>query len=473
MIVRIVRALSAVVLASLLLPGLVNAHPLGNFTINHFARVTVDNSSIAVRWVLDMAEIPAFSEIRAMDTDQDGLPDPSEQAAWLDANLPDLMDGLELNVDGQVVPLRLETRTLAFPSGQGGLSTLRLVVELSARTPPRTGNATFLDATYHGRIGWREIVVQAGSGIRLTAADVPSEDRSDELRRYPPDALNTPLAVSSATFSFIADGSAAEPTSAGSASGAQAKPDDPLAALAGGELTPLSAIMAVLLALGLGALHGISPGHGKALVAGYLIGSRGNLRQAVWLGLTVALSHTIGVVVLGAVTLGATALILPERIIGWLALGSAILVLGLGASLLRGQLRSQHPHPHPHAHPHPHSHGAAPAVPTLSTRAVAALGLVGGMVPSASALLVLLVAVTLHRLVFGVVLVVAFGLGMAMVLAGISASVVLLRGRAARAPGWLQGPAFVRIGRLLPLASAMLVMVIGVALTVGAAANLA
>jgi ABC-type nickel/cobalt efflux system permease component RcnA len=285
--------------------------------------------------------------------------------------------------------------------------------------------------------------------------------------------------VRTATFRASADASAPATITApgGSGTGAAPRAADPLAALAAGELTPWTAGLAVLVAIALGAIHGVSPGHGKTLVAGYLIGSRGTLRQAVWLGLTVAIAHTVGVLLLGAVTLGATALLLPERVIEWLALGSALLVMGLGASLVLAQLRHRRraadhdqAHSHPHPHPHPHDdHG-----PALTTRALAALGIVGGIVPSASALLVLLVAVSLHRLAFGLLLVGAFGLGMAFVLAGISASVVVLRGRLARrgAP-WLQTAAARRIGSALPLASGVLVVGIGLALTLGAAASLA
>jgi ABC-type nickel/cobalt efflux system permease component RcnA len=205
------------------------------------------------------------------------------------------------------------------------------------------------------------------------------------------------------------------------------------------------------------------------------------MRQALWLGLTVAISHTVGVLLLGGVTLAASALLLPERVIEWLALGSALLVIGLGGSLLVSQLRHRRSGKHDHhshesgpPHSHPHPHGGATAMPAVSARALAALGIVGGIVPSASALLVLLVAVSLHRLIFGLVLVGAFGLGMAFVLAGISASVVVLRRRMTNGHAqWTEKAAVRRIGSALPLASALVVVVVGIALTVGAAANLA
>jgi nickel/cobalt exporter len=184
------------------------------------------------------------------------------------------------------------------------------------------------------------------------------------MRSVPCVSLAAPLDVSRATFSFrpgdAADGPAAGIGSVSGSPASSGRPDDPLAALVGGDLSILSAILAILLAFGLGAIHGISPGHGKTLVASYLIGSRGTLSQAIWLGATVAVAHTVGVFVLGVVTLVATAMVLPERVIGWLTLGSALLVIGLGGSLLVEQLRSrrqaqgqadQHAHHH-HLHHH-------------------------------------------------------------------------------------------------------------------------
>jgi len=481
----LLRAAAVALLALAALPGVASAHPLGNFTVNHYARVSALTHAIAVHWVLDMAEIPAFSEIRAMDTNRDGSTGPDERAAWLDATVPQYVAGLRLMVDGRATgPWHLAGRDLSFPAGQGGLSTLRLELDLVAATElPDTGaSVAFEDATFADNIGWREIVVVGGSGVRIDKSDVSRASATDELRSYPPEAASAPMDVRRASFRMIPDTSAVAPTSAVAGSAVAPRANDPLAALAAGALTPLSAMLAVLAAVGLGAIHGVSPGHGKTLVAGYLIGSRGTMRQALWLGLTVAVSHTIGVLLLGGITLAATALLLPERVIEWLALGSALLVIGLGGSLLIGQMRHrrspQHDHSHdavvPHPHPHPHPHIAPASTPVVSARALAALGIVGGIVPSASALLVLLVAVSLHRLVFGLVLVAAFGLGMAFVLAGISASVVVLRGRLSDGrAAWTQKAAVRRVGAALPLASALLVVVVGIALTLGAAANLA
>ena len=478
------RAAAAALLGLAVLPGIASAHPLGNFTVNHFSRIEPARHAVNVRWVLDMAEIPAFSEIRSMDTNHDGMTGADEQAAWLDATVPQYVAGLRLTVAGRDAGSWVVLdRRLSFPSGQGGLSTLRLELDLSVpiELPAPATAVDFIDATFADHIGWREIVAVAGTGVRLSRADVPTASVTDELRRYPPDAASAPMDVRQASFVVTpgVGGPSVAPTVSSGAAGTAPRGADPLADLVGGELSPVSAALALLAAVGLGAVHGVSPGHGKTLVAGYLIGSRGTMRQAVWLGLTVAVSHTVGVLLLGAVTLAATALLLPERVIEWLALGSALLVIGLGGTLLIGQLRQRrsddHDHDgagHAHAHPHPHPHPAS--TPPLSARGLAALGIVGGIVPSASALLVLLVAVSLHRLAFGLLLVGAFGLGMALVLAGISASVVLVRGRLTdgRLP-WTRRAAVRRVGAALPVASAVVVVAIGIALTVGAAANLA
>jgi nickel/cobalt transporter (NicO) family protein len=483
-------SLRPLVLAALLFLGVmawhpmsVAAHPLGNFTINHYTGITVGPDGIAVRWVLDMAEIPAFAARRQMDANRDGAIDPAESAAWLDAMLPGLIEELDLRVDGQRQSFVVVKRTVSFPPGQGGLSLLRLVADLLVRPMPEAGSVTYRDGTYPERIGWHEIVVQAGAGIRLSTSTAPNRSLSDELRSYPADALTNPKNMSDASFEFDHAAGGNNPGAANTAPTgfAMGRQSDLLATLVGGKLTMIGAFLGLLLALGLGAAHAISPGHGKTLVAAYLIGSRGSLTQAIWLGVTVAVTHTVGVLVLGIATLLATELLVPERLITWLSLASGLLVVTLGASLVWRHARSDaanpddrgpsngHQHPHPHAHQHPHDapHDDAPAI---SGAGIAALGLVGGIVPSASALLVLLVAVTTGRLLFGLALIVAFGLGMAIVLAGVSASVVVIRSRVyAGGAGWTRHAALVAGARLVPIASGLAVLAIGVVLTIGAA----
>ncbi|MDQ6682335.1 MAG: High-affinity nickel-transporter, partial [Chloroflexota bacterium] len=331
---------------------------------------------------------------------------------------------------------------------------------------------------------------------RVVSSSVPATDRSNELRAYPQDALTSPLDVRTAQVTVAAAGVGGV-AQLGSSSGlARRGNDDPLASLLGGELSPGVVLLAVLLAAGLGAAHAVSPGHGKTLVAAYLVGSSGGRRHAATLGLTVAAAHTAGVFLLGAITLAAGALFVPERVIAWLSLASGVLVIGLGAGLLvraaggrrgidaAGHVHAEahaHEHTGPHGHPHPHGHAhhnlateagrdsqldhAAP----LRRRNVIALGLAGGLVPSASALIVLLVAVSSGRLVFGLTLILAFGAGMALVLAGLAVATTFLRGTLARHSGPSASPLARRAAAALPLASGLTVLVAGLVLTIGAA----
>src|SRR4029078_11302102 len=166
----LLRATAAALLALAALPAVASAHPRGNFTVIHYARVSPSAHAVAVHWVLDMAEIPAFSEMRDMDTDHDGARTPAEQAAWLDAAVPQYVAGLTLAVDGRAEgPWTVADRRLSFPAGQGGLSTLRLELDLTAATDLHDAAASFRfeDATFADHIGWREVVVVAGSGVRI------------------------------------------------------------------------------------------------------------------------------------------------------------------------------------------------------------------------------------------------------------------------------------------------------------------
>jgi nickel/cobalt transporter (NicO) family protein len=480
--IRMMRRLvlvSAMIGSALAIPAVAAAHPLGNFTINHYSALTVQADRVDVRHVVDMAEIPAFTELARLDVDEDGTLSDPECDDYVAEMVPTILGGLELTLGGDSVDLRPVSAELSFPIGQNGLRTLRLELDLEATIPRGASDGTYADATFVDQLGWREIVVVAGDGMALTASDAPATSATDELRRYPEGGLDAPMDVRSAAFSFAAGAtqpSATAPVSTESIPREQPA-DDVLASLVGGALTPLTAVVAILISLGLGAAHAVSPGHGKTLVAAYLIGTRGTLPQAIGLGATVAAAHTIGVLVLGAITFIATDALVPQRVVEWMSLAAGVLVICLGAVLLARLVRSHrsgsaseaqhhgHGHTH-HHHEHPHAHGR----PTnLSSRSLAALGLLGGLVPSGSALVVLLLGITLDRLAFGLVLVLAFGAGMAIVLGAISASVVLVR-RRMDGRDWHAHPAIRRFGAIIPAATALGALVLGVVLTIQAAA---
>jgi nickel/cobalt exporter len=475
---RLGAALLLALLGSLAVPGAALGHPLGNYTVNRAVSVSLGIDVLRVAYVVDMAEIPAFAALQAIDLDASGSTDPAEERAWADATCEVARAALELTVDGRRLTLAMTgSPAITFPPGVGGLETLRLECPLAGAWAPTAGDHALVvvDRTEDGHVGWREVTI-AAEGWRLLGSTVPASSPSLGLTAYPGDPLATPLDVRTGSATFRVDGLVTTaPKGSAGGDGAPRASDDPFASLIAGELTLPAALLALLLAAGLGAVHALSPGHGKTLVAAYLIGTQGTIRQAAGLGLTVAATHTLGVFVLGAVTLAVGELFVPERAIAWLSVASGGLVALLGAGLLWRALRpatvQSQPHSHSHSHSHPHAHDHPPA-PPASVRGLLALGLAGGMVPSASALIVLLAAVSTGRLVFGIGLIVAFGVGMAVVLAGLAAATSLAR-RAIVSPGGVGSwPRARRLTGLLPVASGIAVLVIGGVVTVTALARI-
>ena len=484
------RLLGALALLGVIVPLSASpaaAHPLGNFTVNRAVALTIGPTEVKVRYVVDMAEIPAFTETERIDADGDGTASGAEAGRWASDACDTARESLVTILDGKSVTLEsAASPAVSFPAGAGGLDTLRLVCEL--RTPITDGSHAIeiRDVTDDARIGWREVTIRGLDGVEILESSAPAESRSAQLTSYPAESLETPPDVRSGVATFVARSVAASGTSEDgvAAPAARESATDPLASLLGQGTVPL---LAPLVALLLGMAHAASPGHGKTLVAAYLVGSRGSVRQAAWLGLTVALSHTIGVFVVGVVLLVAGEWVVPDRLIGWLSLGSGVLVacLGIGLVVRAGAIRrgghdrghdheddhghehgAAHEHGHGHAHDHPHRHPHA-GPRTLRGRELAALGLAGGLVPSASALIVLLVAVTSGQLLLGLALIVAFGLGMALLLSVLAMATTVISGRVAQAGEARLGRWMGRIGPYVPLASGSAVLVAGVVVVVG------
>ena len=485
-----------------------SAHPLGNFTVNRYSRLELQPRSVLVRYVLDMAEIPAFQEREQIDADHDGTISRDEHEQYLTKELEGITGNLHLVVDGE--PLRLEPREqlLEFPPGQGGLATLRLSARFVAALPSRhrPRQASYRDDNYTDRLGWQEIVVHAAGGISLLESTAPVEDRSQELRAYPEDMLQSPPAIRSVEFRFRAGAAAGAGTPAVVTLEARAAPaQDRFAALIVVPMAgPQALLLTLLLAFGLGAMHALAPGHGKTVVAAYLVGSRGTARHALFLGLTTTITHTAGVFALGLVTLFVSRYILPEQLYPWLGVTSGLIVVAIGFSLFRGRVRklaghhaadhththhhhdhdhghshADHDHSHDHGHSHAdhdhshdhghlHSHDGGPAhshMPPgadgapITWRSLLALGVSGGLIPCPSALVVLLSAIALQRVAFGMLLIVAFSLGLASVLTLIGVLLVHAGRLFERLP--IRG----RLFQIMPVASALLVTLAGLAIT--------
>jgi nickel/cobalt exporter len=478
----------------LVAPVAASAHPLGNFTVNRAVVVEI-GAGVEIRYLVDMAEIPAFEAIRQLDTTDDGGVDASEVEAYAASACAAAMRALTVLIDSRPVVLGETDRPrLSFPPGAGGLETLRLECRFAAGTavdPATEHRLEVRDTTADRRLGWREVTARATGGASITDSDVPDVSPSAELSAYPADTLGAPPDVRAVTLNFrTVESAAAAPVSARPGLGSRGTAVDPLAALVGGELSPAIVLLAMLSALGLGAVHALSPGHGKTLVAAYVLGAGGNARSAVQIGLSVAVSHTAGVFALGVVTLLASELFLPERVIGWLSLASAVVVTGLGIVLLARQWRVRrrragapthdadghdHHHGHEHAdgHGHDHVHPHAPRARGLTWRSALALGFAGGAVPSASALIVLLVAISSDRLAFGSLLIATFGIGMAIVLGGLGLLVARFGAAAGRAErGWLASQWVRRAGGWAPVAAGVVVLATGLAFAVTAAGQL-
>jgi ABC-type nickel/cobalt efflux system permease component RcnA len=382
-----------------------------------------------------------------LDPDGDGTPSAEEEAAYRSAACADLRMGLWLRIDGAAAPLVLASSSLSLPAGQAGLSTLRLrCVFATAIDPAPVHDLGFEDRTYPDRLGWREVTA-VGDGATIVRSDVPGESPSDRLHSYPTGVA--PPHVLTASIAFRPGGTAlrtdpgpgaAAPAAGGLLAGFAARPD-----LSAG----LIALM-VAAAVGVGAIHALGPGHGKSLIGAYLIGADGTLRQAAAVGAAVSVMHTASVLGLGLLVLSAERVFAPERVYPWLGLASGLVALGLGATLLVSRIHSLSEGRHGHDHPHPDR--------PLSRRGVVALAFAGGILPSPSALVVLLGSVAIGRAALGLVLIASFSAGLAASLVGVG--VLALRARHAatgRLPAGLM--------RLAPVVSAGCIALLGLVLT--------
>ena len=526
----------------LLVPALATAHPLGNFTINHYTGIRVEPDRILLDVVIDQAEIPTFQARLDFDTDGDGEVSDEETDAGRVTACDGLKPSLALKVGGVASNLTLTEAGLTFPAGVGGLSTMRVVCGFRVDTGPLAAGSRidYADTSFSERLGWREVVV-SGSAMTLTGGDgtLRTKDTSARLTAYPTNLLTQALADTSveivatpggptlAAFDIpdatplpgagqVATAGTPAPGAAGGGGTAPVAAPTAVPATAAGvpggvtsgdlpsifrtaDLSPLVLLVSILTAAALGAGHALTPGHGKTLMAAYLVGTRGTPLHAAGLGLSVTFSHTLGILVLAALVVGAGGFLPPDLIVKSAPMVAAISIVAIGGWMLinegrrRWRIRSaeaahagahaqaaEHTHEHDHApgnnddHEHEHSHGGVahshlpPAGTTISWRSLFVLGLAGGLIPSTSALLILLGSIAAGRPAFGFVLVVAFGLGMALVMGGIGLALVLARGRLDRVEtGSLLG----RASSFVPLAAAFLVFGLGVYLTIQALAG--
>jgi nickel/cobalt exporter len=447
-------AVAALVIAILMVGVPAQAHPLGNFTINTYDGLRIAPNVLQIDHVIDMAEIPTFQHRSQIDTDQNGTISSAESSTYGTATCLSVARALSARSDGDALRLTTQQSEVTFPAGAGGLPTMRVTCSLSAPLPNGRHTIAFFDPTFADHIGWHEIIA-IGDRTTLAGSTVPTASVSARLTRYPQDLLRSPLDVRRASLSVSPGGAAA--AAAQTISGApQARGVDGLtraftALVAAHRASIPFAIVAFLLAIVLGALHALAPGHGKTVMAAYVVGRRGSFRQAAVIASTVTLTHTAGVVLIG-LTLTLSRALAPERIYPWLGLASGCLLIAIGGTMVRARIkaRSQLVHTHDHTHePRP-----------MGKRGLLAIGFVGGLVPSPSALVVLLGAIALGRLWFGIVLIAAYGAGMGAMLAG--AGLLLVRARA-RLERTQKRRWATRSVAAIPIVAASVVLLLGIA----------
>ena len=450
-----------------ILTGWALAHPLGNFSINQYSKIEVEKSEVKLRSVLDMAEIPTFQQSQNIDTDKDGKLSEKELNAYTEKISPEYLSNLLLTVNGQKIELRPTSKNIDVKKGSGNLSTMKIVWDLVGDLPSADGNYVynfnFENKNYPERIGWNEIVVGRVSGVSVFNSTAFGSSITNELEAYPQQSLDAPLSERTAEFSATTGTVPPNAAALENRDGHETAPvqKDGFAELINvPEITPTIIIFGLLLAFGFGAMHAMSPGHGKAVVGAYLVGSRGTPKHAIFLGLTVTVTHTLGVFALGFITLFASNYILPEKIMPFLNFFSGLLVLFIGLTLFKNRLfmalgyqkEEHHHHAFDHAHTlgneeqnngeygdhhydgeehdyskaddgMTHTHGGSTHThlppENVTWRSLLGLGISGGLLPCPSALVLMLSAISADRIGYGLVLTLVFSFGLAATLTGV------------------------------------------------------
>jgi len=508
------------------------AHPLGDFTTNVYSGLRVQPDQILVDHVVDLAEVPTFRAMSDIDADGDGTVSATESDGYAATACASQVDALTLTVADDVRELRVDAATLTLLDGQAGLQTARLACTLATATLDELGSVQFDDASFAGRLGWREVVV-TGDQATISDSDVPATSISAELTAYPEDRLQSPLAQTTASFTATPGGDAlidAPAAALADVPGLDWATETFTGLVDDRALTASFAAGAIVVAMVLGSFHAVAPGHGKTVMAAYIVGQHGTVGQALGLGATVAATHTAGVLALG-IALSTSASFAPEALYPWLAVTSGLLVAVIGAMLLVRAVRNRHApflghqhghgpgqhthhwdipaaleptehakplnpstalvatggrhagdttladadvltllapelpvdhHDHDHDHDHDdHDHGDRSG--RMGRGGVILMGLAGGLVPSPSALVVLLGAIAIGRAWFGIVVIAAYGVGMAVTLVAAGLLMARLRDRITTFVAGAH-PTLARSMRYLPMATSCLVLLGGVIL---------
>jgi ABC-type nickel/cobalt efflux system permease component RcnA len=488
-------------LALYVLISSVLAHPFGSNLYGHKTVVWLDDDTVVVEY---LAEIPTPTLLRELKKYLANVESPTtvEQDLHTEQVLSELQDGLRLLADGEPVSwTRLEATE---PSGKGNSRFISYNLRVQADLPEGASTLNLVNGNRPDEPAMFAADVYVSPSVILDGSSLIDTDHHGEMQenrsgQWRTDEQQRELRLSFRTRSELGTAMHAgfrrvvqgdtEPYE-DSESALSASSDQILPTLVTGELTPKAVIIAIFLAFVLGAAHAFAPGHGKALVAAYLLGERKSIRHAVILGVVVTVTHTITVFALGGIALALSEVVPAETLLPWLEVASGLLVLGLGAQLVRARFakRDEH-HGHDHGHDHDHDHGdehhdhghahhdhghghehdhdavshaqlhADEYVDASTPRDLIALGISGGLAPCPSALVLLLTAISFHRIAFGLVLVFIFSMGLAVVVTAVGIAVILLGSRLkgqGPAPSWVEW---------LPRFSAVVITLVGIGMT--------
>ncbi len=489
---------------------------MGNFSVNHYSKLEFGAKTVQITYVLDLAEIPTFELLAQW------------QIHWKNSSLVERearqqaelwLSNIELSQNGTRSTLRIGSVHARATEGAGGMPVLRIAT--TAETALRAGEVSYEDRNFPGRTGWKEIVVRHDGGAAIRSSFDRAPDASAALTRYPADATVAPPQDLTARIEFapvtagprlrarppvMASATSANPVAVVHNTESTFSQQQPVAAgtvVRGDYLSRMLGkrdigwgmmLLGILAAFGIGAMHALSPGHGKTIVAAYLVGSRGTLRHAALLGFVVTFTHTFTVFLLGLGVLFFQQYVVPEKIMPVLGAISGLSIVCVGALLLYRRARAltedghdhghshshSHPHEHHHAHHdghhhhdhnhdhhpyvHTHSHGGHTHTHTIDGKvtlgSLVALGVSGGLVPCPSALILMLSAIALGRPALGLLLLIGFSTGLAAVLMGIGFLVIYAKHLLPDSKSVLKSARF----RLIPVFSAVVVICLGLAM---------
>lgn len=499
-------------------------HQITGTDVATLTQLLVDHRIVTGIYEIQYGELAALEERKQMDADGDDRITAAEQAAYVERMRQQLSPNLSLQVDGEPLPVQLgEAEVLPDePLVAPVQMTLRyqLISEPSDFAERHT--LTFRDANQLPRLVHADISVEGAALVDIEGVE-PREGALKQVRVQSPEGpVQAAVSLKPSDALWQAGPFAGGQTQLGETEEQPASSTDRLQdMLRAEELSAGLILFALVMSLFLGAAHALEPGHGKTIVAAYLIGSRGTVANAIFLGGVVTFTHTFSVILLGIITLFASRYILPEQLFPWLGASSGLLIMGLGGWLfvrnLTGGGHGHGPGGHSHvpgdegshdhsddqgdSHSHDHDREDAPAprfrvagpkqqaglttggghdhsgesalvhshggkshshVPPgkVTLGSLLALGISGGIVPCPGALVILLLAVALHRIVFGLTLIVSFSLGLAAVLIAIGILMVKARPMMERFSG--EG----KLIKRLPVFSALIIILVGFVMAV-------